>query len=112
MKPLTLTLLKFAALLFLLPGLGALVLNATLSTRDYASMPTEADPDTGRVVPRIVHDRTIFITESQNRQLSFLHHYGSWAFVIGIGLGFLYLGSLAFQLEKSYVAGGDEEQPQ
>ncbi len=112
MKPLTFTVLKFAALLFLLPGLGALVLNASLSTRDYSSMPANPDPDTGHIVPRIVHDRTIYITEAQNRQLNLLHHYGSWAFAIGIGIGVLYLGSLAFQLEKNYVSGGDDDAPQ
>ena len=37
MKLFSVSLLKFLALLLLLPGLGALVINASLATRDYAS---------------------------------------------------------------------------
>ena len=91
MKAAQLSVLKFFALLFLLPGLAGLIGSAMVSTRYLYTMPRLPDPDSGRIVPRGIHGQTVYQTAEEDRKLN-LMEYGSVAiFVIGLGLSVVYL---------------------
>lgn len=93
-------LLRFFALLLLLPGLAGLVANAALSTHYFDTRSRDPQPDLMQTVPRPLNGQTIYITEKEDAQLDLLRYYGLRCFAIGVGLGLLYLGAMATQLER------------
>jgi hypothetical protein len=86
-----LVVLKFFALLFLLPGLGGLVFSAMVSTDYLENLPKSPVPTEQRMIPRNVHGSVIYQTESEDQRLTALE-YGSVAvFLVGLILGVVYL---------------------
>ncbi len=57
-----LSMLKFFALLFLLPGLAGLIVSAMVSIHYLFTMPSYPVPEEDRIVPRGIHGQTIYQT--------------------------------------------------
>jgi hypothetical protein len=91
MRSAKLSVLKFFALLFLLPGLAGLIGSAMVSTHYLYTMPRLADPDSGRIVPRGIHGETVYQTAEEDRRLNLLEYGSVGIFVIGLGLSVIYL---------------------
>ena len=100
MKLRRLAVLRFFALLFLLPGLACLVANASLATHYFDTLARTPDPDLDRTVPRTLNGQVVYLTESENLEMNQLRFYGMRTFAIGFGLGLLYLGCMATHLER------------
>jgi hypothetical protein len=94
------SLLRFFALLFLLPGLAGLVANASLSTHYFDTLPRFPVPEDLRTVPHTLNGQVIYLTPDEEQQLYVFRHYGVRAFAIGVVLGILYLGMMATHLEQ------------
>jgi hypothetical protein len=91
MKATRLTALRFFALLFLLPGLAGLIASAMISTRYLDAMPKAPVSVEGRVVPREIHGTVVYQTLDENRRLNLIEFSSVGLFVIGLGLGLIYL---------------------
>ena len=91
MKAAKLSVLKFFALLFLLPGLAGLIGSAMVSTRYLYTMPTLPDYDSGRIVPRGIHGQTVYQTAEEDRRLNVLEYTSVGVFLIGLCLSVIYL---------------------
>ena len=91
MKAARLATLKFFALLFLLPGLAGLIVAAMVSTHYLDTMPQAPDPATLQVVPRNIEGVVIYQTAEDNRNLNLLEYGSVGVFVVGLGLGLVYL---------------------
>ena len=95
--------LRFLSLLFLLPGLGGLVISAMISTHYLDTLPRWPVPDEGRIVARGIHGVVIYQTEEEDSQLSLIEYGSVGFFVTGLVLGVVYLekwGSLQTRLAK------------
>jgi uncharacterized membrane-anchored protein YitT (DUF2179 family) len=100
-----LSVLRFFALLFILPGLAGLIVSAMISTHYLDTMPRSPIMGEGRVVPRDIHGIVVYQTAQENRQLNLIEYTSVGVFVLGLGLGLVYLekwGSLQ-------VASGEED---
>lgn len=91
MKSSSLRALRFISLLFLLPGLGGLVISATISTHYLNTLPRVPVLEDGREVPRTIDGVTIFQTREEDHRLSFLEYGSVGIFVTGFLLGVVYL---------------------
>jgi len=91
MKRTNLAVLKFFALLFLLPGLGGLVFSAMVSTDYLENLPKSPTPTEQRMTPRNVHGIVIYQTETEDRRLSMMEYGSVTIFLIGLVLGVVYL---------------------
>jgi hypothetical protein len=91
MKTAHLAALKFFALLFLLPGLGGLIVSAMISTHYLDAMPRGPVMVEGRIVPREIHGIVVYQTPAENRRLNLIEFSSVGVFVIGLGLGLVYL---------------------
>lgn len=91
MKTARLPVLKFFALLFLLPGLAGLIISALISTHYLDSMPKWPVPEEGRVVAREIHGTTVYQTEHENRELDLIEYSSVGVFLVGLVLGVVYL---------------------
>jgi hypothetical protein len=83
--------LKFFALLFILPGLGGLIVSAMISTHYLDTMPRFPDPEELRTVPRNIHGVVIYQTEQEDQKLNRIEYGSVGVFVIGLTLGLTYL---------------------
>lgn len=83
--------LRFAALFFLLPGLGGMLAAAMLSTHYLDTMPRMPVPEEMRYTPRNIHGTVVYETEEEDRRLSVLEYMSTGLFVVGLGLGVVYL---------------------
>jgi len=96
--------LRFFALLFLLPGLAGLVISAMVSTDYMDTLPRSPVPEELRVVPRNINGFVVYQTEEENRRLDIMEYSSVGVFVIGLGLGLVYLekwgGFRARELEE------------
>lgn len=101
MSRVNLTVLKFFALLFLLPGLGGLVFSAMVSTDYLENLPRFPAPAEQRMTPRNVHGVVIYQTVQEDERLSAMEYSSVSVFLIGLLLGIVYLEkwSSARQLE-------------
>lgn len=103
MKTAQLATLRFLSLLFLLPGLGGLIVSAAISTEYLNTLPRWPVPDEGRTVARGIHGIAVYQTPEEDTRLSVIE-YGSVAcFLVGLGLGVVYLekwGSLQSRLAE------------
>ena len=86
-----LTTLKFLALLFLLPGLAGLIFSATISTRYLDTLPRMPVPQEMRMTPRSIHGIVVYQTVEEDRQLNLLEYASVGVFLVGLGLGLVYL---------------------
>jgi hypothetical protein len=91
MKASRLARLRFLALLFLLPGLGGLVVSAVISTSYLDSLPRSPSADELRVVPRNIHGIVVYQTEQEDRQLSLMEYTSVAVFLVGLSMGLVYL---------------------
>jgi hypothetical protein len=83
--------LRILALVFLLPGLGGLVVSAVISTSYLDTLPRSPAPEELRTVPRNIHGTVIYQTAKEDRRLSIMEDSSVSVFVIGLGLGLFYL---------------------
>jgi hypothetical protein len=101
MKRKNLPILKFFALLFLLPGLGGLVFSAMVSTDYLENLPRSPAPEQERMVPRNIQGIVIYQTAKEDQRLSIMEYTSVGIFLVGLVLGVVYL-------EKwSSVRGGE-----
>jgi len=91
MSRVNLTVLKFAALLFLLPGLGGLVFSAMVSTDYLENLPRFPAPAEQRMTPRSVHGVVIYQTVQEDERLSAMEYTSVSVFLTGLLLGIVYL---------------------
>jgi hypothetical protein len=91
MKPSRLAKLRLLALLFLLPGLGGLVVSAVISTSYLDTLPRSPAPDEMRVVPRNIHGTVVYQTAQENRRLNIMEYSSVGVFLIGLSMGLFYL---------------------
>jgi hypothetical protein len=83
--------LRFLSLLFLLPGLGGLVVSAVISTSYLDSLPRSAAADELRVVPRNIHGTLVYQTQAEDRRLSLMEDSSVGVFLVGLCMGLVYL---------------------
>ena len=91
MKAAQLATLKALALLFLLPGLGGLIVSAMISTYYLETMPRWPVPEEGRIVVRGIHGVAIYQTPEEDRQLTLIEYSSVGIFLTGLALGVVYL---------------------
>ncbi len=91
MKRSQLATLRFFALLFILPGLAGLIISAMISTHYLPVMPRGPVLVEGRPVPREIHRIVVYQTTDEDHQLSLIEYSSVGVFVIGLGLGLVYL---------------------
>jgi hypothetical protein len=91
MKRTNLVVLKFFALLFLLPGLGGLVFSAVVSTDYLQNLPRSPEPTEQRMTPRNVHGIVIYQTALEDERLSIMEYSSVSVFLVGLVLGIVYL---------------------
>ena len=91
MKTAQLATLRFISLLFLLPGLAGMVISTMVSMHYMDTLPKSPAPEELRTVPRNVNGYVVFQTVEEDQRLDFLEYTSVGAFVIGLGLGFVYL---------------------
>ena len=83
--------LRFFALLFIVPGLAGLVVSAVISTHYLDAMPKDPVIAQGRVVPREIHGVIVYQTTQENRTLNAIEYSSVGIFVVGLGIGLVYL---------------------
>src|SRR5260370_35336409 len=91
MDALQLRSLRFAALLFLLPGLAGLPISASISTRYLETLPRMPVPEEMRMIPRSIHGVVVYQTAEEHRRLSVTENTSMGIFLVGLGLGLVYL---------------------
>jgi hypothetical protein len=100
--------LRFFALVLLLPGLAGLVANAMLSTHYYDTLPRV--PQGMNIVPHTLNGQVVYLTADEEGQLNDLRYYGMRCFLAGVGLGLLYLGAMAINLERWRSSDGEDDE--
>jgi hypothetical protein len=83
--------LKFFALLFLLPGLGGLIFSAMVSTDYLENLPRSPAPSEQRMTPRNVHGTVVYQTIQEDERLSVMEYTSVSVFLVGLLLGIVYL---------------------
>lgn len=91
MKVSSLRSLRTTALFFLLPGLGGVVLSATLSTHYLNTLPRVSTLEEGRSVARSIDGVVVYQTPEEDRRLSVMEYGSVGIIVIGLVLGVVYL---------------------
>jgi hypothetical protein len=91
MKAAKLAMLRFFALLFLLPGLAGLIVSAMISTHYLDTLPQSPAPDEMRMTPRSIHGMVVYQTVEEDRKLSLIEDSSVGIFLVGLGLGLVYL---------------------
>ena len=91
MTRMSLTMLKFFALLFLLPGLGGLVFSAMVSTDYLENLPRSPAPLELRMTPRNVHGIVVYQTVQEDERLSVMEYGSVSVFLVGLLLGIVHL---------------------
>lgn len=106
MKAAHLAMLKFFALLFLLPGLAGLIVSAMISNHYVDSMPKVPVPQQNEMVPRLIDGVTIYQTPEQDRTLNMVEYSSVGVFSFGLILGLVYLEKWG----ATQVSAADEEE--
>ena len=83
--------LRFASLLFLLPGLAGMIVSATISSHYAHTLPTLPHPAEMRMVPRNIHGVVVYQTPEEDRKLNLMEYTSVGVFLVGLGMGCLYL---------------------
>lgn len=91
MRPTQLRTLKSIALTLILPGLAGLITSAMFSLHYLDTMPRWSSPEELRTVPRTIHGIVVYQTEAEDRKLNLMEYSSIGVFVVGLGLGLLYL---------------------
>lgn len=83
--------LRLFALLFLLPGLGGLIVSAWVSTQYLETLPRMPIPAEFRMTPRDIHGVIVYETVSEDRRLSVMEDSSVGIFAVGLTLGLVYM---------------------
>jgi uncharacterized membrane-anchored protein YitT (DUF2179 family) len=83
--------LRRLSLWFLLPGLAGLIVSAMLSTYYLESLPKWPVPEETRTTPREIRGSIVYQTLAEDRTLSAMEYSSIGVFLIGLGLGLVYL---------------------
>jgi ABC-type transport system involved in cytochrome c biogenesis permease subunit len=83
--------LRMMALSFMLPGLAGLIVSSMISITYLDVMPRLPDPATMRIIPRMIHGVTVYQTRGEDQKLDLLEYSSITLFLIGLGLGLVYL---------------------
>lgn len=83
--------LRFLALFFLLLGLAGLIVSATISAHYLDTLPTLPNAEELRMTPRNIHGVVVYQTKEEDRKLSLIEGVSVSAFLIGLGLGLVYM---------------------
>ena len=86
-----LSVLKFFALLFLLPGLAGLVTSAVVSTNYLQNLPRFPAVSEQRMTPRNIHGVIVYQTRQEDLLLNEMEYASVSIFVVGLLLGLVYL---------------------
>jgi len=86
-----LVVLKFFALLFLLPGLAGLIFSAMVSTDYLENLPKSPVPSEQRMTPRNVQGIVVYQTVQEDERLSIMEYSSVSIFLVGLALGIVYL---------------------
>jgi hypothetical protein len=86
-----LSLLRFFSLLFLLPGLGGLVISAMVSTHYLETLPRTPIPSEMRMMPRNIHGVVVYQTDEEDQKLTILEDTSVGVFLVGLMMGLVYL---------------------
>lgn len=100
--------LRFFALLFLLPGLGGLILSAWVSTSYLETLPRMPMPVEQRMIPRNIHGVIVYQTTSEDRRLDAMQDASIGVFLVGLGLGLVYMRK--WGIAQMLTGGEDEEE--
>jgi len=106
LKPAQLATLKFFSLLFLLPGIGGLVIASMISTHYLDTLPRWPSPETMQMTPRNINGTVVYQTLEQDRRLTIAEYGSVGIFVIGLGLGLVYLEQ--WSAAQARIAEDDE----
>lgn len=106
MKAAQLAALRFTSLLFLLPGLAGLLIAATVSTQYLDTLPKWPAPAESRITPRNIHGTVVYQTIEEDRRLSILEYGSVGVFLVGLGLGLVYLEK--WGSSRAHEPGEDE----
>jgi hypothetical protein len=86
-----LSLLRLISLMFLLPGLGGLVISAMVSTQYLETLPRTPIPSEMRMVPRNIHGVVVYQTDDEDQRLSIMEAASVGVFLVGLTTGLVYL---------------------
>lgn len=99
-------LLRFFSLLLLLPGLGGLIFSAVISTNYLENLPRTPVPAEMRMIPRNIHGVVVYQTAEEDRRLTLMEDASVGVFVLGLGLGLIYLRKWGI----AQALGADDEE--
>jgi hypothetical protein len=94
MKAAKLAALRRLSLLLLLPGLAGLVISAMISTYYLDTLPRSPAPAEMRMTPRAINGAVVYQTVKENTRLNIIEYSSVGIFVLGLGLGLVYLEKL------------------
>jgi hypothetical protein len=109
MKAEQLATLKFFSLLFLLPGLVGMIIAAMISTSYLDRLPRWPSPDEMRMTPRSVHGIVVYQTVEEDRKLSLIEDSSVGVFLVGLGLGLVYLEKWGSSRAHTSEEEGEDE---
>jgi hypothetical protein len=104
-----LNVLKFFALLFLLPGLGGLIFSAMVSTDYLENLPRSPAPSEQRMTPRNVHGTVVYQTIQEDERLSVMEYTSVSVFLVGLLLGIVYLEKWSSARQNEFETDSLEE---
>ena len=85
--------LKTISLTLMLPGLAGLIVSAMFSVHYLDTMPRWPSPREMRTVPRNIHGIVVYQTAAEDQKLDLMEYSSVGVFVVGLGLGLVYLKS-------------------
>jgi hypothetical protein len=83
--------LRVISLVLLLPGLAGLITSSMVSVHYLDTMPRWYSPREMRTVPRNIHGTVVYQTVSEDRTLNWMEYSSVGVFLVGLGLGLVYL---------------------
>lgn len=98
--------LRFFSLLFLLPGLAGLIYSAMVSTSYLGRLPRIPEPTEMRMTPRNIHGIVVYQTQDEDRRLTVMEDSSLGVFVVGMGLGLVYLRKWGI----AHALGADDDE--
>ena len=75
----------------MVPGLAGLIIAAMISTHYLEIMPRWPMPEELRMTPRNIHGTVVYQTGEEDRRLDLIEYSSAGVFVVGLGLGLVYL---------------------
>ena len=111
MKAAQLATLRFLALLFLLPGLGGLIVSAIISTHYLDTLPRLPAPEEQRMEARSIHGTIVYQTPEEDRSLTMIEDVSVGIFILGLGLSVWYLEKWS-TVRASEIEDEDQNQDQ